>query len=61
MSEKSHGGVLTRLGTLGKLLVYLWKRKLWWLIPIIVVFALFTMVVICTQSSAVAPVIYTLF
>ena len=61
MSEKSHGGVSTRLGTLGKLLVYLWKRKLWWLMPMIVVIVLFAVLLIFAQGSAVAPFIYTLF
>lgn len=51
----------SRLGVLGELLVFLWQRKLWWLIPMIVVLVLFGLLLIFTQSSAVAPFIYTLF
>lgn len=61
MSEQSHGRVLTRLDIVGELLAFLWKRKLWWLIPMIVVIVLFTMLLIFAQGSAVAPFIYTLF
>lgn len=52
---------LSRLGILGEFLVFLWQRKLWWMIPIIVVLVLFGTLLIFTQSSAVAPFIYTLF
>ncbi|MFC2169042.1 DUF5989 family protein [Acidobacteriota bacterium] len=46
---------------LGELLVFLWQKKLWWMIPMIIVLVLFGMLIIFTQSSAVAPFIYTLF
>ena len=36
-------------------------RKKFWLAPIIVVLLLLGMLIIVTQSSAVAPFIYTLF
>lgn len=61
MSEKSYRGALARLGIVGELLAFLWKRKLWWLVPMIVVIVLFTMLLIFAQGSAVAPFIYTLF
>lgn len=51
----------SKLGILGELLFFLWKRKLWWLIPMIIVLVLFGLLLIFTQSSAVAPFIYTLF
>jgi drug/metabolite transporter superfamily protein YnfA len=53
--------MLSRLGIFGELLVFLWRRKLWWMIPMIVVLILFGLLLIFTQSSAVAPFIYTLF
>lgn len=37
------------------------KRKLFWLTPILILLALFGALLIFTQSSAVAPFIYTLF
>jgi len=51
----------SRLGIFGELLVFLWKRKLWWMIPMIIVLILFGLLLIFTQSSVVAPFIYTLF
>ncbi|MBN1272399.1 MAG: hypothetical protein JXB26_09015 [Candidatus Aminicenantes bacterium] len=50
-----------KMGVLGELLHFLWKRKLWWLIPMIVILVLFGLLLLFTQGSAVAPFIYTLF
>ena len=61
MSEKPMGGVATRMGILGELLSSLWQRKLWWLIPMILVIMLFGVLLVFAQGSAVAPFIYTLF
>jgi len=52
---------IVKLGILGELLVFLWHRKLWWLIPMIIILVLFGLLLIFTQGSAVAPFIYTLF
>jgi len=52
---------LSKLGTFGELLAFLWRRKLWWLIPMVVVLVLFGLILIFAQSSAVAPFIYSLF
>lgn len=61
--EKRSWGVefLARLGIIGELLRALWRRKLWWIIPMIVVLVLFAALLIFAQGSAVAPFIYTLF
>jgi len=40
---------------------FLQVRKKFWLAPIIVVLLLLGLLIIVTQSSAVAPFIYTLF
>jgi hypothetical protein len=37
------------------------QEKKYWLIPLVVVFALFGLLMVVAQSSAVAPLIYTLF
>jgi hypothetical protein len=50
-----------KLGIIGELLRALWRRKLWWIIPMIVVLVLFALVLVFAQGSAVAPFIYTLF
>ena len=52
---------LTKLGIIGELLRFLWKRKLWWMIPMIVILTLFVALLIFAQGSVVAPFIYTLF
>jgi hypothetical protein len=52
---------ISKVMVVGELMVFLWKRKLWWLIPMIIVLILFGLLLIFTQGSAVAPFIYTLF
>lgn len=61
MKKEKYGGFLSKLGIMGELLSFLWQQKLWWLIPMIVVLALFAMLLVFAQGSAVAPFIYTLF
>ncbi len=47
------------------ILVELWQfmrlRKKYWLLPIVLVMALFGGLIVLTQGSAVAPFIYTVF
>lgn len=52
---------LDRLGILGELLAFLWQRKMWWMIPMVVVLILVVALLVFAQGSAVAPFIYTLF
>jgi uncharacterized protein DUF5989 len=40
---------------------FLRQEKKYWLVPIVVVFILFGLLIVFSQSSAVAPFIYTLF
>ena len=40
---------------------FLKVRKKWWLLPIVIVLLLLGALIIFTESSAVAPFIYTLF
>ena len=58
---KAAKNVATGLGTAGELLRFLWERKLWWMIPMVVVLVLCGALLILAQSSAIAPFIYTLF
>ncbi|MEC7973832.1 MAG: DUF5989 family protein [Pseudomonadota bacterium] len=44
-----------------ELWMFLRDRKKFWLLPIILVLALFGFLIVLTQGSAVAPFIYTLF
>ena len=41
--------------------LYLRQRKKFWLLPIFIVLVLFGGLIVLTQSSAVAPFIYTIF
>ena len=50
-----------KLGIMRELLAFLWERKLWWLMPMVLVLLVFGLLLIFAQSSAVAPFIYTLF
>jgi len=40
---------------------FLKQEKKYWLVPIVIVFVLFGLLIVFSQSSAVAPFIYTLF
>ena len=54
-------GMADRLGVAGELLIFLWERKLWWMIPMVVVLLAIGLLLVLAQSSAIAPFIYTLF
>jgi hypothetical protein len=46
---------------LKEFLEFLKERKKYWLLPIIIVLALFGALIVLSQGSAVAPFIYTIF
>lgn len=50
---------------MGEFVLELWaflkERKKFWLLPLITVLLLFSLLIVLTQGSAVAPFIYTLF
>ena len=41
--------------------LFLKERKKYWLLPIIIVLALFGVLIVLSQGSVVAPFIYTIF
>jgi hypothetical protein len=45
----------------GEFIQFLWKRKLWWLIPIVIILFLLGLLLIFTQTPALLPFIYPLF
>ncbi len=53
--------LMSRLGIMGELLSFFWRLKWWWLTHMILVLLLFSVLVIFSQSAAIAPFIYTLF
>ena len=59
--KKFFQGMLTNMGVVGEVLTFLWKRKLWWLIPMVAALLIFGLLLIFATTSGVAPFIYTLF
>ncbi len=51
----------SNFGVAGELLSFLWKRKLWWLIPMVSVLLIFGLLLIFASASGIGPFIYTLF
>ena len=50
-----------RFGIAGELLAFLWRRKLWWLAPMVVVLLALGLLIGFGSASGVGPFIYTLF
>ncbi len=44
-----------------ELMKFVFVRKKFWLLPIIIVLFMFGIIIVLTQGSAVAPFIYTIF
>lgn len=49
------------LETVKELFEFMWKRRLWWLIPAVAVMLLLAILTIFGGSTPLAPFIYTLF
>ncbi|MAU11041.1 MAG: hypothetical protein CL607_14565 [Anaerolineaceae bacterium] len=64
-TKKKNSGALQdiflRMGVLGELLSFLWKRKLYWLIPMILVLLIFAVIIIIGSTGPGGAFIYTLF
>ncbi len=52
---------LLKLWILKELFTFLWRRKLWWLIPLVLVVVLLGLLAVFAQTSPLAPFIYPLF
>jgi hypothetical protein len=52
---------MAKLAILKQLWDFLKVRKKWWLAPIIIVLVMLGALIVLTESSAVAPFVYTLF
>lgn len=50
-----------RSNIIKELFSFLWENKLWWMMPIIIVFILLGLLIWLAQSSSVVPFIYALF
>lgn len=49
------------LAIIKDLLGFLWKKKLWWLIPFVIVLLLFGILFIFASTTGLGPFIYALF
>lgn len=58
---KALNNIVGGMGTVRELFQFLWARRLWWLIPFVVVLLLTAVLLIVGQVTGVAPFIYTLF
>ena len=54
-------GAGQKLGVVRDLLRYLWKRKIWWMLPMIVVLVGIGALIAISLTTPVAPFVYTLF
>jgi uncharacterized protein DUF5989 len=53
--------IKARFAIVNELVAFLWLRRLWWMIPMVMVLLAFGALIIFTQSSALAPFLYPLF
>ncbi len=58
---KAIESAVRKVGIIQELMVFLWERKLWWMMPMVLTLLLFGLLILFAESSAVAPFIYTLF
>ena len=52
---------MEKLGIVGEMWSFMRVRKKWWLGPILLMLGALGLLVVLTQGTAVAPLIYTLF
>lgn len=50
-----------RLGVLGELLAFMWKRKLYWMLPLVITLLVFALVIMFGSASPAGVFIYSLF
>lgn len=50
-----------RIGIAGGLVAFFWRRKAYWIVPLVVVLLVLGVLVIFGQSSAISAFIYTIF
>lgn len=53
--------LVVNMGVVGEVFSFLWRRKRWWLIPLVALLLFFGILLIFASASGVGPLIYTLF
>lgn len=54
-------GIRRRLGVVGEIFYFLWRERLWWMLPLVLALLGVSALVLFSSSPAVAPFIYALF
>jgi len=49
------------MGIVGELMGFLWRAKMWWLIPMVVALLIFAVIIALAGAGPAGPMIYTLF
>ena len=52
---------MAKMEIVGELFEFLWARKLWWMVPITLFLLFIGVLLVFSESSAVAPFIYAIF
>ncbi len=50
-----------KFGIAGELLTFMWRQKMWWLMPMVAILLFFGLLIVVGTSTGVGPFIYTLF
>ena len=50
-----------RFGIAGELLMFFWRQKMWWMIPVVSILLLFGLLIGFGTASGLGPFVYTLF
>ncbi len=53
--------ITSRFRVVGEIFSFLWKRKLWWLMPMIFILVGLGVLLVFGQATGVGPFIYALF
>ncbi len=53
--------VSDKLGIAGELVAFFWQRKMWWMIPMVVVLLSLGILIAFGSATGVGPFVYTLF
>jgi len=60
-SSKYFKSIKRRFSISGELIEFLWSQKLWWMIPFIVIFLIFVLLLVFIQTTSLAPSNYLIF
>jgi Family of unknown function (DUF5989) len=52
---------MSKLSTAKQMVHFIFQSKKYWLLPLLIILVLFGLLIVFTQSSALAPFIYTIF